>query len=331
MKLPYTPLQVAASACGGGRRARRVACGHAGRVLLAAQPGRAGVRRDRRRRPRRLPPVPGGRASRLALGRRARAQGARADRGRRRRGACVDGDVACVSIASALAWAAGRGFAVAVCAIGPGIVGTGSPLGHGGVAAAEAANAAAALGGRPVARRPRVGRRCSRAAPGRLASHACRARPVPGRRRVAWPKGVDAPDWLHPRGGRRLRLAGACAGLPLQHMGRGPMTIPSFFAAATRLAAGPERLGAGAAPSDAAAMSRVGRRPFDCGHDFALAGASARAIVERQAGVACDRADRATTRNAAPSAGFDARRAAGLVGMRPARSKHGKSVLVDSA
>src|SRR5438067_8731242 len=61
-------------------------------------------------------------------------------------GACVDGDVSCVSIGSALLWAAVERFDAAVCAIGPGIVGTGSRLGHGGVAAAEAANAASALG-----------------------------------------------------------------------------------------------------------------------------------------------------------------------------------------
>ena len=42
------------------------------------------------------------------------------------------------------------GLRAAVCAIGPGIVGTGTSFGHGGLAAADAANAAAALGGRPV-------------------------------------------------------------------------------------------------------------------------------------------------------------------------------------
>ncbi len=70
-------------------------------------------------------------------------------------GACVEGDVACVNVASALAWAAGRGFDVAVCSIGPGIVGTGTLLGHGGVAASEAANAAAALRGSPILADPR--------------------------------------------------------------------------------------------------------------------------------------------------------------------------------
>jgi hypothetical protein len=39
---------------------------------------------------------------------------------------------------------------VAIVAIGPGVVGTGSAFGHGGVAQGEAVNAAAALGGRPV-------------------------------------------------------------------------------------------------------------------------------------------------------------------------------------
>src|SRR5262249_5397937 len=34
-------------------------------------------------------------------------------------GACLDGDVACVSVASALLWAKRDGFDVAVCAVGP--------------------------------------------------------------------------------------------------------------------------------------------------------------------------------------------------------------------
>src|SRR5438093_8856406 len=65
-------------------------------------------------------------------------------------GACFGGDVESVTTASALAWAAGGGFGAVVCAIGPGIVGTASRLGHGGLAAVEAANAAAALRGSPV-------------------------------------------------------------------------------------------------------------------------------------------------------------------------------------
>lgn len=40
---------------------------------------------------------------------------------------------------------------IAVVAIGPGVVGTATPFGHGGIAQGEAVNAAAVLGGRPVA------------------------------------------------------------------------------------------------------------------------------------------------------------------------------------
>ncbi len=42
------------------------------------------------------------------------------------------------------------GADVAVVAIGPGVVGTATPFGHGGVAQGEAINAASALGGTPV-------------------------------------------------------------------------------------------------------------------------------------------------------------------------------------
>ena len=63
---------------------------------------------------------------------------------------CLDGDVETVTSAAALAWARAEGFDAAVCAVGPGIVGTGSQLGHGALALADAANAATALGGRPV-------------------------------------------------------------------------------------------------------------------------------------------------------------------------------------
>ena len=63
---------------------------------------------------------------------------------------CTDGDVQAVTPASALAWCAAEGFDVVICSIGPGIVGTGTLLGHGGIAAAVAANTATALGGRPI-------------------------------------------------------------------------------------------------------------------------------------------------------------------------------------
>jgi len=134
-------------------------------------------------------------------------------------GSCIDGDVHCVSTASALAWAAGAGFEVAVCSIGPGIVGTVTFLGHGGLAAAEAANAAAALGGRSV-----IAVRASDADERerhRGVSHHTRAVLGLCLAEVTVPAEDDAAGWQD-----------ACSGLPLSHMGRGPDEDPRFFATA---------------------------------------------------------------------------------------------------
>lgn len=148
-------------------------------------------------------------------------------------GACVDGDVQCVSIASALLWCAGEQFDVVVCAIGPGVVGTGSSFGHGGLAAAFALHAATVLDGKPV-----LAVRASQGDPRerhRGVSHhvrdvlrLCGSGVVP-----AWPRGWEAPEWLQPR--EDVDVSGwerACAELPLSHMGRGPAADPLFFAAA---------------------------------------------------------------------------------------------------
>jgi Protein of unknown function (DUF3866) len=148
-------------------------------------------------------------------------------------GACFGGEVECVNVASALAWAAATGHQAVVCAVGPGIVGTASRLGHGGVAAAAAANFASALGGSPVlAVRVSSADRRERH---RGISHHTRAvvELCLGDVRIAWPKGLDAPEWLESR--EEVDVEGwdeACAGLPLSHMGRGPDLEPWFFAAA---------------------------------------------------------------------------------------------------
>jgi hypothetical protein len=148
-------------------------------------------------------------------------------------GACFGGELESVTTASALAWAAARSFDVAVCAIGPGIVGTASRLGHGGLAAAEAANAVSALGGTPVlAVRVSSGDDRERH---RGVSHHTRAvvELCLGDVAIAWPVGIEAPPWLErltevdTRGWRD-----ACAGLPLEHMGRGPDDDPWFFESA---------------------------------------------------------------------------------------------------
>jgi uncharacterized protein DUF3866 len=134
-------------------------------------------------------------------------------------GACFGGDVECVTPWSALAWAKTEGNDVAVCAIGPGIVGTGSRLGHGGTAAATAANAAIVLGGRPV-----VVVRASDADPRdrhRGVSHHTQTVLDLCLGEVLVAEDSDAEGWRE-----------ACAGLPLEHMGRGPDDDPAFFAAA---------------------------------------------------------------------------------------------------
>jgi hypothetical protein len=148
-------------------------------------------------------------------------------------GPCVDGDVACVSTASALLWAATQRFDAVVCAIGPGIVGTGSGYGHGGVAVADAVNAALALEGTPI-----VAVRASAADPRerhRGVSHHTRAalELALGQVVVPWPSSWEAPAWLDAR--EEIEVGGwedACAGLPLSHMGRGSGDDPLFFAAA---------------------------------------------------------------------------------------------------
>jgi hypothetical protein len=148
-------------------------------------------------------------------------------------GACFGGEQECVGVASALAWTAGEGYDAVVCAIGPGIVGTGSRLGHGGLAAADAANAATALGGSPVLA-ARVSSADERERHRGVSHHTAAVLALcAGRVTVAWPAGLDAPEWVEPR--QQVDVDGweeACAGLPLSHMGRGPDEEPWFFAAA---------------------------------------------------------------------------------------------------
>jgi hypothetical protein len=132
---------------------------------------------------------------------------------------CFDADVQAVNVYSALACARAAGADAIVCAIGPGIVGTGTALGHGGLAAAQAVDAASALGGRPILA-PRVSRGDARPRHCGLSHHTqavlrvCLSNPL-------------VPGELEPAGWRE-----ACAGLPLAHMGRGPDDDPEFFAAA---------------------------------------------------------------------------------------------------
>jgi Protein of unknown function (DUF3866) len=148
-------------------------------------------------------------------------------------GACVGGELACVSAASALVASARAGMDAVVCAIGPGVVGTGSRFGHGGLAAAEAATAARALGASPVLA-PRVSEADPRERHRGLSHHTRAALVlVGGPVTVAWPDGLDPPAEFE--GLEVVDVSGwteACGELPLSHMGRGVDEDPWFFAAA---------------------------------------------------------------------------------------------------
>ena len=123
---------------------------------------------------------------------------------------CLDGDADCVTSAGALAHAVGTGCDAIVCSVGPGIVGTGNRLGHGALTLADAANIAAALGGRPI-----LAVRQSEA------DARERHRGVSHHADAVLDLALDGEGWEE-----------ACAGLPLSHMGRSPEEDPAFFRAA---------------------------------------------------------------------------------------------------
>ena len=131
---------------------------------------------------------------------------------------CFGGDVRCVSVASAQLWATTE-HDVAVCGVGPGIVGTGTRFGHGAISLAEAANVASALGGTPVlVQRVSSGDERERH---RGVSHHTQAVLD-----LILGDVLIAPDELGD-GWRE-----ACEGLPLSHMGRGADEEGAHFAAA---------------------------------------------------------------------------------------------------
>jgi len=145
---------------------------------------------------------------------------------------CLDADVQCVTTAAAVAHAAAGGAEIVVCGLGPGIVGTGSRWGHGGLAVAEAANVASALGASPIVA-PRVSFGDTRERHRGLSHHTRSALALClGTVRVAWPAGLDPPGGVEVV---EVDVSGwevACGHLPLEHMGRGPNEDPWFFAAA---------------------------------------------------------------------------------------------------
>jgi Protein of unknown function (DUF3866) len=148
-------------------------------------------------------------------------------------GPCIGGELACVSAASALVACAAVGVEAVVCAIGPGVVGTGSRYGHGGLAAADAAIAARALRASPVVA-ARVSEADARERHRGLSHHTRAALDLIGAPvAVAWPDGLEPPTGVD--GLEVVDVSGwreACAELPLSYMGRGVDDDPWFFAAA---------------------------------------------------------------------------------------------------
>jgi hypothetical protein len=141
---------------------------------------------------------------------------------------CVDAEAQFVTAAAALASARLDGAGAVVCSVGPGIVGTGSRLGHGALALADVARTALSLGGRPV-----LAVRTSDADPRdrhRGVSHHARAV-------LDFAPGVVAAEYVDGHGWKD-----ACAGLPLSHMGRGPDEDPEFFRTAFAAGAAARKL-----------------------------------------------------------------------------------------
>jgi hypothetical protein len=145
--------------------------------------------------------------------------------------ACLDGDVQCVSVASALLWCAAEGFEVVVCAVGPGVVGTGSSFGHGGLAAASAAHVARSLGGEPILA-VRASEGDARERHRGVSHHARDVLRLAGDVTVVWPGGFDPPEGIEVKLVDVDGWEDACSGLTLSHMGRGPRDDALFFAAA---------------------------------------------------------------------------------------------------
>jgi hypothetical protein len=162
-------------------------------------------------------------------------------------GQAFGGDLEAVTLHSGLLAARYAADAhVAVVCLGPGIVGTGTVFGHGGVSQGEAINAAAAVGAVPVA-----ALRLS-FADGRARHHGVSHHSLTALGRVALARASVAVPALSPEQAAVLEGALADAGVWERHgrvdvgvrplpdtrgvrvrtMGRGPAEDPAFFAAA---------------------------------------------------------------------------------------------------
>lgn len=135
-------------------------------------------------------------------------------------GHAFGGDVEAVNLHSALALARHHGADVVVAGIGPGVVGTGTKLGHTGLDVVAIVDAAAALGGTPIlaVRFSDADERERHQGP---SHHTMTAVELAARQLVVpSPDDLDIPD---------VAALLADAGLRVTTMGRGPEQDPAFF------------------------------------------------------------------------------------------------------
>jgi hypothetical protein len=163
-------------------------------------------------------------------------------------GQAFGGDLEAVTLHSGLVAARLVAAAdVAIIANGPGVIGTGSALGHGGIAQGEAINAAFAVGGRPVAvlrvsfadarERHRGVSHHTLTALSRIALAPCTVAvpllPADPQARIEHDLGSGGVWRRHQRvdAGDAARLPDT-RGVECRTMGRTPLDDPAFFAAA---------------------------------------------------------------------------------------------------
>jgi len=156
------------------------------------------------------------------------------------------GELEALSVAGALDAAANQlGWNAALAGPGPGIVGSETRLGHGGIAALDTLHASLALG-LPALLSPRLSSSDPRDRHRMVSHHTLTVMrmllggvevPVPAGEPVAVAQLAEACGWRHGLREAPADLAGyAATGLPARTMGRGIEEDPLFFAAA--LAAG---------------------------------------------------------------------------------------------
>ena len=149
---------------------------------------------------------------------------------------CHDGEVQAVTPASALGWACAWGSRAAVCAIGPGIVGTGTSSGMAASPPRTRPTPPQHSAVDPCCSAGLSGRR-ARAPPSSLAPHPCGVAPLPRGRRACLALGPGVAG-RSSGSGRCRRLGGGASGCRCLHMGRGAAEDPWFFARRSGRAAG---------------------------------------------------------------------------------------------